>query len=311
MKKINFEITRLSNLDFDILLEGETGTGKDLIAVQIHQRGNRSNCPFVPVSISSLNESLIESELFGHEKGAFSGADRQKIGKFEAADKGILYIPEISSLPEIIQLKLLQFMQYKTISRVGQDARKAEIRLDVKLIMATNENLEELVKTGKLRKDFYYRISGTKINVLPLRKRTDDIIVLAKYFIECYSKNFPGKKFELSDASMNLLVKYDWPGNVRELSNCIKNVLSFNTEPLIEPEHFRNILNLKNKFSPEVFTGQAQADIISGFQIAEAEFKKAYFKNLLKLTNNKISEAAEIAGLTPQGLRKALNKLGL
>jgi len=184
------------------------------------------------------------------EKGTFSGADRQKIGKFEAADKGILYIPEISSLPEIIQLKLLNFMQYKTINRVGQDARKGEISLDVKLVMATNENLEELVKAGKFRKDFYYRISGTKILIPPLSERTGDIGILAKYFVEFYSKNYPGKKFELSEASVQQLNEYDWPGNVRELANCIKNILSYNTGPLIEPERFQNILNLKNKFLP-------------------------------------------------------------
>ena len=144
-------------------MTGETGVGKDMIASQIYQRSNRKDKPFIPIPLRSLSESILESELFGHEKGAFTGADRMKVGKFEAAHQGIVYLPEISNLPEAIQLKLLHFMQYKTITRVGHDSRKSEMNLDVRLIMATNENLEELVKTGRMREDFYYRVSGVTL----------------------------------------------------------------------------------------------------------------------------------------------------
>jgi DNA-binding NtrC family response regulator len=184
MKKLNYEITRLANLRVDVLLVGETGVGKDIIASQIYLRSNRFEKPFIPVPIRSLSDTLIESELFGHEKGAFSGADRLKVGKFEAADKGIVYIPEISNLSETIQLKLLQFMQYKTISRVGQDPTKSDIRLDVWLIMATNEHLVDLVAQGKIREDFYHRISGVMLEIPPLRERREDIKPLTDYFIK-------------------------------------------------------------------------------------------------------------------------------
>lgn len=304
MKKINFELTRLANLDFDVLIEGETGVGKDLAAAQIHMRSPRKNKPFIPVSISSLNESLIESELFGHEKGAYSGADKQMVGKFEAADKGILYIPEISVLPEKIQLKMLHFMQYKTITRVGQDARNGEINLDVRLIMATNENIEELVKSGRIRKDFYYRISGTTLSIPPLRERKDDIRVIADHYVEKFGANFPGRHYELSDDTAALLREYPWYGNVRELVSCIKNVISFNSGPLIEPVHFKNLLRMQpGKEIP--------VENLASYDTAETEFKRQYFKTLLEKSNHKISEAAKLAGMTPQGLRKALNKLGL
>lgn len=307
MKKLNFELSRLANLDFDVLIEGETGVGKDLAAMQIHLRSKRKNYPFIPVSISSLSDSLIESELFGHEKGAYSGAEKQIIGKFEAADKGILYIPEISTLPEKIQLKLLHFMQYKSISRVGQDARLGEIKLDVKLIMATNENMEELVNSGRIRKDFYYRISGTKLTIPPLRDRKEDIKEIAEYYLGKFSEKYPGKHFSLSDDSVKMLREYPWNGNVRELVSCIRNVISFNSDPVIKPVHFKNLL----KFKPGSGDDDFKPEQLSSFNSAETEFKKKYFKQLMKNSNNKIKEAAKLAGMTPQGLRKALTRLGL
>ncbi|MHB8078091.1 MAG: sigma-54-dependent transcriptional regulator, partial [Candidatus Krumholzibacteriia bacterium] len=151
MQKINFEITRLAALPFSVLISGETGVGKDLTAFELHRRGPRRDRPFIPVAMRTFSETIIESELFGHEKGAFSGADKAKVGKLEAANGGSVYIPEVSSLSEAMQLKLLQFMQYKTIARVGQDPRKPERRLDVRIIMATNERLEDVVKSGKMR----------------------------------------------------------------------------------------------------------------------------------------------------------------
>jgi len=310
MKKINFELSRLALNDYDVLIVGETGVGKDMAAAQIFLRSRRNKYPFIPVPIGSLNDNLIESELFGHEKGAYSGAEKLKIGKFEAADKGILYIPEISSLPESIQLKLLYFMQYKTISRVGQDARTGEIKLDVRLVMATNENLEELVNMGKIRKDFYYRISGSKIYIPPLRERTDDIEILANYFLELYSKCFEGRKFEFSPEVIDAFKKCPWYGNVRELANCIKNSISFDSDSLIKLENISSLLNFNEIHSEQedFSTGNFH---IGKYENAEYEFKRNYFQKILKQANNKISEAAKLAGMTPQGLRKILHKLKL
>jgi PAS domain S-box-containing protein len=310
MKKINFELSRLALNDYDVLIEGETGVGKDMAAAQIYLRSGRNKHPFIPVPIGSLNDSLVESELFGHEKGAYSGAEKLKIGKFEAANKGILYIPEISSLPESIQLKLLYFMQYKTITRVGQDARTGEVKLDVRLIMATNENLEELVKKGKIRKDFYYRISGSKIYIPPLRERIDDIETLANHFLELYSECFEGRKFEFSPEVIEAFKKHPWFGNVRELANCVKNSISFDIGPVIQLENISSLLNISQiQTVSESFS--VSSTKIGKYESAEYEFKKDYFQKILKQANNKISAAAKLAGMTPQGLRKILRKLKL
>jgi two-component system response regulator AtoC len=311
MKKINYEISRLANLNFDILLTGETGAGKDLIAAEIYSRSKRKDKPFIPVPIRSLSETIIESELFGHEKGAFSGADKMKVGKFEAANKGTIYIPEISSLPESIQLKLLYFMQYKSISRVGQDPQKGEIKLDVRLIMATNDNLKDLVEKGKIREDFYHRITGLTLQIPPLRERKEDIEPLANYFLNKYSNFIYGRRCEFEPGVIDLFQKYKWPGNVRELSNTIKNVLAYTDSAVLTADHFpslrissTNIEQLSTHFKTE------QGDY-PDYKTADLEFKKAYFRELWQRSGEKVSKAAKMAGLTPQGLRKILNSLKL
>lgn len=306
LKKINFEITRLSNFDFDVLLIGETGVGKDLVAAEIYRRSNRKDKPFICVPIGTLSETLIESELFGHEKGAFSGADKTTIGKFEAANGGILYIPEISSLPEAVQLKLLYFMQYKAISRVGMDARKGEIKLDVRLIMATNENLQELVDKGRIRKDFYYRISGSKIFIPPLRERKEDIEVLANYFADLNSQNLYQLPSKFSAEAIEMFKKSEWHGNVRELSGCIRNLISLHNERTLTAEHLQFARPTSFDKSYE-----AQDESLASYEKAETDFRRNYFQKLLESVNWKVSEAAKLAGLTPQGLRKLLNKLNI
>lgn len=312
MKKLNYEITRLAKLDIDILLVGETGVGKDIIASQIYLRSNRFEKPFLPVPIRSLSDTLIESELFGHEKGSFSGADRHKVGKFEAADKGIVYIPEISNLSENIQLKLLQFMQYKTISRVGQDPAKAETRLDVWLIMATNENLLDLVGQGKIREDFYHRITGVTLNIPPLRERRGDIRPLTDYFINKYACLHPANNCKISPEALNIFYNYDWPGNVRELSNAIKNAIVYTHNTILTPDDFPNILNALAGKKPQtnMFVPLGTQEIPK-FRDAEWEFKKMYFERLWNETGNDIKKISELSGLTPQAVRRILKQLQL
>ncbi|MGA2667428.1 MAG: sigma-54 dependent transcriptional regulator [Ignavibacteria bacterium] len=311
MKKLNYEITRLANLSFDILLTGETGSGKDLVATEIYSRSKRKDKPFISVPIRSLSETIIESELFGHEKGAFSGADKMKIGKFEAANKGTIYIPEISSLPESIQLKLLYFMQYKAISRVGQDPQKGEIKLDLRLIMATNDDLQELVEKGKIREDFYHRITGLTLNVPPLRERKDDIEHLANYFLNKYSQFIYGRRCEFDPKVIEAFKKSKWPGNVRELSNIIKNVLAYTDSPVLTLDHFPT-LDLNEDKSHQAYAHlKADDNNFPDYKSADLEFKRAYFQELWQRSGEKVSMAAKIAGLTPQGLRKILNALKL
>jgi DNA-binding NtrC family response regulator len=310
MKKINFEITRIAKLNFDVLLYGETGVGKDMIAYQIYERSNRVKYPFITVPLRNLGENVVESELFGHEKGAFTGAVQSRVGFFEAANGGIIYIPEISSLNEALQLKLLHFMQYKNITRMGQDPRKGAINLDVRLIMASNENLDTLVESGKIREDFYYRISGVKLYIPPLRERKDDIEELIKYFLEKYTGSDKERKYSFDSESLNYLKEYEWHGNVRELANSVKNAITYANNYELNKNDFPCLNRIKKMKNKNTFDIGNDNDFPT-LEAAEKEFKKSYFSKLLVKTENKISSAAKIAGITPQGFRKALKQLDI
>jgi DNA-binding NtrC family response regulator len=311
MKRINFEITKLANWDFDILLVGETGSGKDMIASQIYQRSERKDKPFIPIPLRSLSESILESELFGHEKGAFTGAEKMKVGKFEAAHQGIVYLPEISNLPENIQLKLLHFMQYKTITRVGHDSRKGEMNLDVRLIMATNENLEELVKSGRMREDFYYRISGVTLKIPPLRERVEDINPLANYFLNKFSAQFSNLCYKFSDNVLEAFENYDWKGNIRELSNCIKNALSYTNSEILELKDFPNIQRSKSELNLNLKNSLSSEDNFPLYKEFETSNKIYYFNTLLNKVNGKINLAARLSGLSSPGFRKVMKQLNI
>lgn len=313
MKKVNFEITRVARLDVDVLLTGETGAGKDMAASQIHFRSNRYEKPFIPVSIRSLSDTLIESELFGHEKGAFSGADRLKIGRFEAADKGTIYIPEISSLNETVQLKLLQFMQYKTITRVGQDPNKSDIQLDVRLIMATNEDLAGLMEQGHIREDFYHRVSGVILHIPPLRERRADIEPLANYFVGKYAHLHPAGTCKLAPEVLDAFQEYHWPGNVRELANAIKSAMVYARDTIITRAGFPNIFSEREGKKEATSNGFAGVDLseFPAYKEAENEFKKRYFEKLWNETGHDVRKISEISGLTPQAVRRILKSLNL
>jgi DNA-binding NtrC family response regulator len=312
MKRINYEITRLAQLDVDVILFGETGVGKDLIASQIHLRSDRRDKPFIPVSIRSLSDTLIESELFGHEKGAFSGAERAKVGKFEAANKGTVYIPEISSLSESVQLKLLHFMQYKSVTRVGQDPTKSEVRLDVRLIMASNDDLTELVRRGKLREDFYHRITGVSLRIPPLRERKSDIKPLVDHYVARYAHLHPAGKCKIDPVVVEAFHRYNWPGNIRELSNVIKNAIVYAKDQILTIADFPYIIDEKLKV--QAYTNGTYNDG-SGecptLKDAEINLRKLYFKHLFAEYGHNINEIAKIAGITPQATRRILKHLGL
>ena len=309
MKKISYEISRLANLNVDVLLCGETGVGKDMAAAQIFLRSKRKDKPFIPVPIRTLSETLLESELFGHEKGSFTGADRMKPGKFESANQGFVYIPEISNLQESIQLKLLHFMQYKSITRVGHDMRKGEIKLDVRVIMATNENLETLVKDGRLREDFYYRISGVRLNIPPLRERKEDIIPLANYFLEKYSAEFGKQGLSFNEQVRKAFLDYEWKGNVRELSNAVKNALIYSVNPELSVKDFPDFTGRTSV--TDIIAAEQQNDYLVDYREYDYNTKKYYFESLLKYCSGKVSGASKIAGLSPQGFRKILKQLGI
>jgi two-component system response regulator HydG len=311
MRKVNMELTRLANLMFDVLIAGETGVGKDLAAFEIHRRGPRSEKPFLPLAMKALSETLIESELFGHERGAFSGADKAKVGKLEAASGGTLYIPEVSSLNETVQLKLLHFMQYKTVSKVGQDPRKPEIRVDARIIMATNEPLEEVVAGGKMRKDFYHRVAGVKLNIPPLRERIEDIEPLARYFLKKFARGMDSTEFKFAPEVIAAFKSYGWPGNIRELENWIKNALAYSNNTTLTLNDFAHFPEQKPRPDECRVCLATRFQVLPQYKEADVEFKRAYITEILRRAENRTSQAASIAGLTPQGLRKIMKAINM
>ena len=305
MQKIDFEITKIARSNEHVLLLGETGTGKDLIASEIHKRSNRAIKPFYTLPINNLSETLIESELFGYAKGSFTGALEDRIGRFESANGGTIYLPEISELPQKIQLKLLEFIQYKYIEKIGKNEKKQKV--NTRLIFASNADLSRLVNEGKLREDFYYRINVVNLKIPPLRERLDDIQVLAEYFVELHSQRIKGEKCKLDKSVIELLMQQEWKGNVRELEHLIISALVRTDDCALKKKLFLDLLSEKTDLS---FTYRK----LSGnenFRESEIEFKRNYFMQLIKQTNGKVSEAAKIAGISRQALYNICRELNI
>ncbi len=219
MRQIASDIALVANRSCNVLIEGETGTGKEVVAREIHRSGTRSRGPWVPVNCGAIPETLLEAELFGHVKGAFTGAVQSRIGKFEAANHGTIFLDEIGDMPFAVQSKLLRVLQEKEIERLGGNER---ISLDVRVIAATNVDLEESVRQGRFRQDLYYRLNVFRIALPPLRERMDDISALAHYFIArvCANENLRPKTIDAS--ALSRLAQHTWPGNARELASAIE-----------------------------------------------------------------------------------------
>src|SRR5690606_36975041 len=239
MKKVFELINRLSKVDTAVLIRGESGTGKELVARAVHYNSNRKEQKFVAINCSAIPENLFESELFGHEKGAFTGADQRKIGKFQYAEGGTLFLDEIGDLPLMMQVKLLRVLQEKTFVPVGANR---EIEANVRIIAATNRPLEEMNKSGKFREDLYYRLNVMPIFLPSLSERRDDVEQLVNNFIQKFNKKQGKKILGATPEALSLLKKYDWPGNIRELENVIEHAFIMEEGPLINvgslPESF-------------------------------------------------------------------------
>jgi DNA-binding NtrC family response regulator len=221
-------IARLKDTRTPVLITGESGTGKELVARAVHFRGTFANRPFVAVDCGSLVPTLIESELFGHEKGAFTGATRSKPGLFQSANGGTVFLDEIGELPQEMQAKLLRFLQEKEVRPVGSNNR---FKVDVRVIAATNRDLESAYKAGEFRKDLYFRLNVVTVNMPALRERRSDIPMLAHWFLERYAN---GSNVPITSSAMRCLLQYDWPGNVRELENCIERAIALGDHTAID-----------------------------------------------------------------------------
>ena len=222
IKNIGKEIQRVARTDATVLIQGESGTGKELFARALHQLSSRSKNPFIALNCAAIPETLVENELFGHEKGAYTGADSRKIGKFELAKTGTLFLDEIGELPLQVQAKILRVLENRSFERIGGTQT---VEADVRIVAATNRNLQEAVSQRKFREDLFFRIAVFPIHVPPLRERMVDLRLLADFFLRKFSKEFKKETLKLSPPALKLLEGYEWPGNVRELQNCIERAV--------------------------------------------------------------------------------------
>ena len=285
-----------------VLLTGESGTGKEVVARAIHDMSERGAMPFVAVNCSALAESLAESELFGHEKGAFTDAHSQRRGLFELADKGTVFLDEVGDSSPAVQAKLLRVLEEKVIRRVGGTA---DINVDLRVIAATNQSLEHLIQEGRFRKDLFYRLNVAQIHLPPVRERGKDILLLAEYFLNEFNERFHKHFKGLADETRKIFMEYDWPGNVREIRNVIERAVLLDEGDFIF-SHQVQVGHLHHLSDPETPSGIAQEEPAS---LQELE-KRALIDALRRAGNNQ-SEAARILKITRDTLRYRMRKHGL
>jgi len=300
MKNLKETIEIVSKVDSTVLIIGESGTGKELVARSIHRLSKRADKPFVDINCAAIPDNLIESELFGYEKGAFTGATKGKKGKFEIADEGTLFLDEIGDMPMLAQSKLLRVLEERKISRIGS---VDNIPVDVRVIAATNKNLEEEVKRGNFREDLFYRINVVPIYVPPLRERGEDIIILAEHFLSAFSKDYKREKPELSDDVKEIMLGYSWPGNVRELKNLMERLTILTHGKTIKP----------SDLPKNMFEGNNSLKKFTNMQLKQAkeEFEKNYIKEIIEKFNGDLKKAAKFMGIDISNLYRKLNKYGI
>ncbi len=296
MREMFSMIDQVADTEATVLLLGESGTGKELVAKAIHQKSSRASKPFVAINCAALPESIIESELFGHEKGSYTGAFEQRKGRFEQANEGTLFLDEIGELSPALQIKLLRFLQDHRFERVGGNAN---IEADVRVIAATNSNLQEAVDQGRFRADLYYRLNVFPINVPPLRERGADILLLADHFVNQFNIQNNKKIHRISTPALDLLMIYHWPGNVRELENCILRAAILSTDSVIHAYHLPPSLQSAASTGTEPKTG-LDAEIF--------RLEKELIIEALKLENGNVAAAARRLVVTERRIRYAIQR---
>ena len=306
MQEIYEIIKKVAPSNASVLIEGESGTGKELVAKSIHYNSLRKNKPLIAVNCSAFAETLLESELFGHEKGAFTGATTMKKGRFEISDKGTLFLDEIGELPISLQVKLLRVLQEKTIERVGGTV---SIPVDFRLIAATNKNLEDEVKNGRFREDLYYRLNVVKTVIPPLRDRSEDIPLLIQHFIDKYTngQHSGGNVSGINPAAVKILCEYQWKGNVRELENIIERCVILSSGNMITPSDLP--LQVRQNTYPTLDLDGIPEDV--GLAETLAAVEKRMIQRAMKLSGNVQTKAAQLLGIGKSGLSQKLKKFHL
>ncbi len=297
IKRIFQTIDRVAQTDANVLILGENGTGKELIARAIHRNSSRSHENFVSVDLGSITETLFESELFGHKKGAFTDAKEDRPGRFELANGGTLFLDEIGNLSMPLQAKLLTVLQNRRVSRVGANK---ETPVNIRLICATNMPLYDMVKENRFRQDLLYRINTIEVEIPPLRDRLEDIPLLANHFLKYYAEKYNKQISKISEAAATRMHKHPWPGNIRELQHAIERAVILSNHPILQPEDF--------SFAATVAKEDGQLNL-DQYNLEEVE--KLLIRKVLKKYNGNITQAAAELGLTRSSLYRRLEKHGL
>jgi transcriptional regulator with GAF, ATPase, and Fis domain len=291
MQQVFRKVEKIAATDISVLITGETGTGKELIAHEIHNRSTRATKPFITINCGAIPENLLESELFGHVRGAFTGATSNKIGKFQAADGGTLFLDEIGEMPIELQVKLLRALQERVVFRVG-DTRPEPV--DIRVLTATNRELDKEIIAGRFREDLYYRLNVVNLELPPLRDRGDDVVVVARYMLSHFSKQYDSKVKGLSPNASVAIRKHTWPGNIRELENRIKKAIVLCESSVIGPDD----LGLSADSLPSILT---LAD-------AKDKFQRDYINDILALNNGNRTKTARDLGVDPRTVFRHLEK---
>ncbi|WP_041223678.1 sigma-54-dependent transcriptional regulator [Deferribacter desulfuricans] len=303
IRDIMVMVAGVAETNYPVLVTGESGTGKELIVKIIHKYSDRKEKPFIPINCAAIPEELLESELFGYEKGAFTGADKSKMGKFEIADGGTLFLDEIGDMPLDLQAKLLRVLQDGAIERLGSNKLK---KVNVRIVAATNKDLKELIQKGLFREDLYYRLNVVNINLPPLRERKEDIKDLAVYFTIKYSKELNKSICCIEDEVFNILLEYDWPGNVRELENVIRKAVLITKDNLIKPEDIKiDKIKSNNVYVTEYFFNKYKDNLLVK---SVEEIEARLIKRALKMNGYNLSKTAEILGISRVTLNAKLKK---
>jgi DNA-binding NtrC family response regulator len=289
-------LSRVAETDSTVLIRGESGVGKELVARAVHKLSRRATQPFVVVDCASLHENLLQSELFGHEKGAYTGAIRLKHGLFEVADRGTIFLDEIGEITPPLQVKLLRVLETGTFRRVGGTA---DIRVNVRVIAATNRALENMMKEGQFREDLYYRLNVFSLHIPPMRDRKEDIALLVDHFIR-NSSIVPKRHVRPSSGAMEVLQRYNWPGNVRELENVIERALILCDGGVIDPEHLPLGVRLEPSFRPDEESGQLTT---------LEEVERRYIRRVLQECKGHRQKAAAILGISERNLYRKLKEI--
>ena len=308
MRKVFDLMEKVSLSDITVLIHGESGTGKELVAREIHRRSSRHNRPFITMNCAALPENLIESELFGHERGAFTGAVRQRKGKFELAGEGTIFLDEIGDMSLNTQSKILRILQEKKFERLGGDQT---LEVDVRVLSATHKDLMEEIQNGNFRNDLYYRLKVIDIEIPPLRERREDIPVLVEHYLAEFSKKHNKKVEGIDPEGLRLLLRYHWPGNVRQLVNMLERAVVLASGPVLRKEDLPNELELPSGFTDSYLDDLMHLPFKQAKEKIVTRFMKEYLTKRLNDNDGNISHTAAELGIKRQSLQAMMKRLGI